>query len=137
NKVMREKMVELSKNDIELYKRELVKDIKIAYYNYLSALQAKEIYQNSLALAKEGKRVNEKLLEAGKGLPAYVIRANAEIAQHESKIADAEQQIRNAKFYFNSLLNRDPDSPIDYYLETNQVDSVQNAELEIDIKGRE
>lgn len=137
NKVMREKMVELSKNDIELYKRELVKDIKIAYYNYLSALQAKEIYQNSLALAKEGKRVNEKLLEAGKGLPAYVIRANAEIAQHESKIADAEQQIRNAKFYFNSLLNRDPDSPIDYYLETNQLDSVQNADLEIDINGRE
>lgn len=137
NKVVREKMVELSKTETETYKRELVKDIKIAYFNYLSAVQAKEIYLNALTLAKEGRRVNQKLLEAGKGLPAYVIRSDAEIAQQESKIAEAEQQIKNAKFYFNSLLNRSADAEIHYDLAYNKSNELKAPELSVNIDGRE
>lgn len=137
NKVVREKMVELSKTETELYKRELVKDIKIAYFNYLSAVQAKEIYVNALGLAREGRRVNQKLLEAGKGLPAYVIRADAEIAQHESKIAEADQQVKNAKYYFNSLLNRSEDAEIIYDLEKDRSGDLKTGELSVDIEGRE
>ncbi|MFZ4260687.1 TolC family protein [Sphingobacterium sp. HJSM2_6] len=111
-KRIQEGMLILSQQEVMRYKRELVKDIKIAYYNYLSAIELHEIYGNALELAKEGRRVNEKLLEAGKGLPAYVIRANAEIAQHESKLVEAEQQIKNARSYFNMLLNRRADTEI-------------------------
>jgi len=137
NKIIREKMVELSKTDVELYKRELVKDIKIAYFNYLSAVQSKKIYESALALAKEGRRVNEKLLEAGKGLPAYVIRSDAEIAQHESKLAEADQQIRNAKFYFNSLLNRDANSEIILEVNKEEANKINSSELSVNIDGRE
>src|SRR5690606_8563248 len=137
NKVVREKMVELSKTETETYKRELVKDIKIAYFNYLSAVQAKEIYLNALNLAKEGRRVNQKLLEAGKGLPAYVIRSDAEIAQQESKIAEAEQQIKNAKYYFNSLLNRSADAEIHYVQTINNGNDPKTPELSVNIDGRE
>ena len=70
NRVIREQIVKMSQQEIETYQRELVKDIKIAYFNYLSALDGQAIYKNALKLAGEGKRVNEKLLEAGKGLPA-------------------------------------------------------------------
>ncbi len=111
-KRIKEGMLVLSQQEVARYKRELVKDIKIAYYNYLSALELQEIYNNALQLAKEGKRVNEKLLEAGKGLPAYVIRANSEIAQQESKITEVQQQVNNAKYYFNMLLNRNRDAEI-------------------------
>jgi len=137
NKVVREKMVELSKTETETYKRELVKDIKIAYFNYLSAVQAKEIYLNALTLAKEGRRVNEKLLEAGKGLPAYVIRSDAEIAQQESKIAEAEQQIKNAKYYFNSLLNRDANAEIYFDPAQRGTNELHATELSVNIDGRE
>lgn len=137
NKVVREKMVELTKVETETYKRELVKDIKIAYFNYLSAVQSKEIYENALTLAKEGKRVNEKLLEAGKGLPAYVIRAEAEIAQHESKIAEAEQQIKNAKYYFNSLLNRASDAEIVYESGKERANELEGSNMSVNIDGRE
>lgn len=137
NKVVREKMVELSKTETETYKRELVKDIKIAYFNYLSAVQAKEIYLNALTLAKEGRRVNEKLLEAGKGLPAYVIRSDAEIAQQESKIAEAEQQIKNAKYYFNSLLNRDANAEIYFDPAQSRTNDLHATELSVNIDGRE
>jgi len=130
-------MVELSKTETETYKRELVKDIKIAYFNYLSAVQAKEIYLNALNLAKEGRRVNQKLLEAGKGLPAYVIRSDAEIAQQESKIAEAEQQIKNAKYYFNSLLNRSADAEIHYAQAINNGKELKTPELSVNIDGRE
>lgn len=113
NKKINEQQVTLSVYEIEIYKRELVKNIKTAYFNYLNALDAVKIYQNALQLAEEGKRVNEKLLENGKGLPAYILRATSEIENVKAQIITAEQQADNAKRYFNFLLNRDQQSFID------------------------
>jgi len=112
NKTMQDQLVQMSEAEVIIYKRELVKEIKSAYYTYLSVLESIKIYESSLLLAKEGKRVNEKLLAAGKGLPAYVLRSNAEIADVEAKLTEAKQKSKNAQFYFNALLNRDEDSPI-------------------------
>lgn len=137
NKHIREQVVKMSQQELEQYQRELVKDIKIAYFNYLSALEARGIYENAKILAQEGRRVNEKLLEAGKGLPAYVIRANAELAQHEAKIAEADQQVKNAKYYFNALLNRDAESPIEQVETKQQANGIQALGLEVDVKERE
>ncbi len=114
NKDINQKLVGMQETDLEIYKRELVKDIKQAYYNYLSACDAVGVFQNSLQLAKEGKRVNQKLLDAGKGLHAYVVRADAEIAQVEAQLNEAEQQRLNAQYYFNTLLNREALDPIDF-----------------------
>lgn len=137
NRFIREQIVKMSQQEIETYQRELVKDIKIAYFNYLSALDGQAIYKNALKLAGEGKRVNEKLLEAGKGLPAYVIRANAEMAQHEAKLAEAEQLVRNAQLYFNALLNREPEAAIQVF--TQPISKLHAAALQADvnIEGRE
>lgn len=118
NKKLSEQQIVLQEYEVETYRRELVKNIKSAYYNYLTALKAIDIYQSSLELAKEGKRVNEKLLEAGKGLPAYVLRANSEIASAEAQLTRANQQAENARLYFNSLLNRDAGAAIDTAFDT-------------------
>lgn len=112
NKQIKEAGVTLQQNEVEIYKRELVKEIKGAYYNYLTAVQVKEIYQSSLQLAEEGLRVNQKLHNAGKGLPAYVVRAQSEVAATEAQIADAESKVKNAGLYFNALLNRPANSAI-------------------------
>src|SRR5690606_40505996 len=69
---------------------------------------------------EEGKRVNEKLYESGKGLPVYVMRSESEIAQANAELSQAKQQSENAKLYFNSLLNRASDLPIDTSFQTDK-----------------
>ncbi|RQP15022.1 MAG: TolC family protein [Parapedobacter sp.] len=113
NKRIHEQQLQLSELDVDIYKRELIKEIKVAYFNYLSALRATDIYRAALDLAREGLRTNEKLVENGKGLPAYVLRSNSEVAESEAKLNDAEMKARNARAYFNSLLNRTEDAAVD------------------------
>lgn len=107
NKQIQEQTVSLQREDVALYKRELVKQIKTAYYNYLLSLGLVKVYENSLNLALEGKKVNEKLLANGKGLPAYLLRSDSEIATIQAQIADAVKQSQAAQYYFNFLLNRE------------------------------
>lgn len=107
NKQIQEQSLSLQREDVALYKRELVKQIKTAYYNYLLSLGLVKVYENSLNLALEGKKVNEKLLANGKGLPAYLLRSDSEIATIQAQIADAVKQNQSAQYYFNFLLNRE------------------------------
>ena len=112
NKQIQEQSLSLQRDDVTLYKRELVKQIKTAYYNYLLSLGLIKVYENSLNLALEGKKVNEKLLANGKGLPAYLLRSDSEIATIQAQIADAVKQNQAAQYYFNFLLNRELRSEI-------------------------
>ena len=98
---------------MEIYKRDLALAVKTAYFQYLSALKAVEIYEQALVLAEEGRRVNQKLLDNGRGLPAYVLRSDSEIEAAKASVSTARQQARNAVHYFNFLLNRDPEVYVD------------------------
>lgn len=96
----------------DIYKRELVKNIKVAYFNYLRATEATRIYESALDRAQEGMRVNESLLANGKGLPAYVLRAQSEVENTKAQLVSSERQAHNAQLYFNFLLNRVPEASI-------------------------
>ncbi|MBK7888502.1 MAG: TolC family protein [Bacteroidetes bacterium] len=113
NRKLQSQQVVLQQLELEVYQRELVKEIKIAYYNYLSATRAVSIYENAVSTAREGKRINERLLENGKGLPAFSLRSEAEVQAMVSKYEEAVLNRNNAQLYFNFLLNTDPTSPID------------------------
>lgn len=112
NRKISEQQIQLNSYDLTIYKRDLVKDVKAAYYQYLQAREALDIYQSALKLAQEGKRVNEKLLENGKGLPAHVLRSESEIEDVQAKIIASEKKAENAGRYFNFLLNRDQESEV-------------------------
>jgi outer membrane protein TolC len=112
NKQIQEQSLSLQREDVTLYKRELVKQIKTSYFNYLLSLGLIKVYENSLNLALEGKKVNEKLLANGKGLPAYLLRSDSEIATIQAQIADARKQSQAAQYYFNFLLNRELNAEI-------------------------
>src|SRR5690606_331389 len=100
-----------------------------AYYQYLSALQVIAIYEQALTLAEEAKRVNQRLLDNGKGLPAYVIRSESEIESVKAMLFGAKQQSVNAAYYFNFLLNRDADAEIsDTYQVANTDTSFTNLQ---------
>lgn len=113
NREIAEKQIGLNQFEIEIYKRDIAVAVKTAYYNYLSALRSISIYDNALLLAEEGRRVNQRLLDNGKGLPAYVLRSESEVEQVRAAISTARQQAMNATHYFNFLLNRDQSATID------------------------
>lgn len=113
NKRIQDKKMMIQENEVEIYQRELIREIKTTYYNYLSALKAVEIHQNAIDLANEGKRTNEKLIEAGKGLHAYVLRSETEVAQASARLTSSELQLKTICRYFNALLNREADEPIE------------------------
>lgn len=106
NKIIRQQEVILQQYDVEIYKQELTKEIKQAYYNYCTAINAVSIYKNALELVNQNLKVNQSLLRNGKGLPANVIRAESEVENISSRIIETENTRLNAKYYFNFLLNR-------------------------------
>ncbi len=121
NRQLQSQKMVLNEYGVDAYKRELVKEIKVAYFNYLSALDAEKIYARALELSMEGKRVNESLLANGKGLPASVLRAEAEVESLRALLEDARRNVENAKLYFNFLLNTDPEASVDTTFDASQL----------------
>ncbi len=107
NRKIKQQQTLLQEFEVTVYKRELIRNIKVAYFNYLGALEGVSIYRSALTRALEGKRVNESLLVNGRGLPAYVLRSESEIGNIRAQLVDAERQVENTQLYINFLLNRD------------------------------
>jgi outer membrane protein len=112
NKAIRQQQVAMQANEVAIYKRELLKDAKVAYYNYLVAGKAVDIYRSALQVVNQNLRVNQSLLANGRGLPAYVSRAESEVKQVENQLLNAENEQANARAYFNFLLNRPLTNPV-------------------------
>lgn len=106
NRDIKTKQTGLKETEILIYKRELIKEIKTAYYNYLMSGKAIDIYANALVVVNQNLRLNQSLLANGKGLPAYVSRAESEVKQVEAQWQNAKNEQANARAYFNFLLNR-------------------------------
>ncbi len=112
NRSIKNAQVSLQEIDMQVYRRELAKNVKLAYYQYLQAREAVQIYQNATQLLQESKRVNESLVRNDKAIPSVITRTNSEIAAVEAQAVDARNQQRNAAAYFNHLLSRSLDQPI-------------------------
>ncbi|HEV8505889.1 MAG TPA: TolC family protein [Chitinophagaceae bacterium] len=106
NKNIKQQEILLQQNEVDIYKRELIKEVKTAYYNYLLAGEGVRIYQNALQVVNENLRINQSLLTNGKGLPAYVSRAESEVSRVKGQLQNASNEQINAGSYFNFLLNK-------------------------------
>lgn len=102
----------LKEYEVDSYKRQLVLDIKTAYYNYLSAIAAVEIYESAAVLVNKNHEINESLLRNGKSLPANVLRSQSEVEKVKAEVNSARANVINARKYFNFLLNRDLNAEI-------------------------
>src|SRR5689334_4409749 len=78
NRSIQSQQVVLKQYEVELYKRQLVLDIKSAYFSYLAAVAAVKIYESGLGLVNKNVEVNESLLRNGKSLPANYLRSKSE-----------------------------------------------------------
>lgn len=112
NRTIKKELINTQQADIDIYKRELVKNIKEAYYQYLQAGKAVDIYNNALTLASENLRVSEKLVQNGQATRESVMRAKAQVSQVKASVIAAVNQQQNAAAYFNCLLNQALEAPV-------------------------
>ncbi|SCW49944.1 TolC family protein [Mucilaginibacter sp. NFR10] len=106
NKRIKAQQVDLQKTEVQLYKRELVKEIKTAYYNYLKAVYATGIYESSLRLVQEGQRINTRLYDNAKVNRTVVLRSQNEVSRINASLTGAKKTAESARYYFNFLINR-------------------------------
>jgi outer membrane protein len=113
NRDIKAEMINGNLAAVNLYKRELVKNIRQAYYDYLQATKSVEIYTNALTVVNENLRVNEKLVKNAMATKDVVLKAKAQVSQVQTSLIGAEETQKNAMAYFNFLLNQPLESTIE------------------------
>lgn len=112
NKHIQQQKVELSNLDMQVYARELVKNIKVAYYNVIMASKSVAVYESNKKILEQNVALNEALIKQGKGLKVNLLKAQTELMKMNTSISTAKNQLKNAEAYFNFLINRPLETPI-------------------------
>jgi outer membrane protein TolC len=112
NRKIKTRQYNLQQIEISLYKRELVKEVKNAWYKYLQACEAVTIYKTAIVLVNENLRVNTSLFNNQKVNRTAVIRSDNEVSKYNALLESAIQTRNNARAYFNFLLNADLNTEI-------------------------
>ncbi|OOV20385.1 TolC family protein [Flavobacterium sp. LM4] len=133
NKRIKTQQASLQKTELEIYQRELVKEIKIAYYKYLQSVEGVKIYEDALALVKENQRVNQSLFKNDKINRTAVLRSDNEVKRIQANLETAIQNSKNAQSYFNFLLNQKLDTAI----ETDQNETLPAEAISENTQSRE
>lgn len=90
----------------ETYEQELRFQIRSAYLQYLQALQAETIWQNTRLVLQELVGFNESLVRNQVATREVVAAAQYERSRSEQEIAQIQAAKQTARAYFNFLLNR-------------------------------
>lgn len=112
NRKIKRATADLQETEILLYKRELVKDIKKAYYQYCQSSKTVEIRENAIKVATENFRINQSLFKNGKTNNTTVLRSENEVTKADAALFSALQAQKNSQSYFNFLLNKPFDAEI-------------------------
>jgi outer membrane protein TolC len=134
NSKIKSELTNAEKADVESFKRQLVAEIKSAYFNFLKTIQILELASKTTDLLKENIRVNERLFANDKITIDNVYRSKAELSKLEQNIAEAVKFNKSSKAYFNFLLNKPLESDIEIsdeikfsFIETELQNSQENA----------
>lgn len=109
---IRRNLREAESAKLETSARDLVAEIKTAYFNYAKSVRVVDLYDQTLQLLEENLRVSQKLVDNQQATLDVLYRAKGELSDIQQKQADAERQSSDAVRYFNFLLNRPSDETI-------------------------
>lgn len=96
----------------ERIRRRVAAEVKVAYYDYFYSSQAIEITLKNKDLLEKLNRIAEVRYQVGKGLQQDVLRAHVELSRLLQRLTVLEQQKKTAQVRLNTLLYRDPESPL-------------------------
>jgi outer membrane protein TolC len=112
NKLIRKEEVYMAELQTDEAIRELTKEVKTAYLQWMGSGEAIRIIDQGLVLLNENKRITEGLVRNGQAIPSAVMRIQSDIehlmALKQKSIADQ----KNAAAHFNFLLNLPPETAI-------------------------
>ncbi|HVN59172.1 MAG TPA: TolC family protein [Bacteroidales bacterium] len=106
NSKIKKEMTGYGQADVNQYRRELVSEIKKAYYNLSMADGIYSMLQETRKVLSENVRVNRRLVENDKVTRDVLYRSEAELGKFDQDLQEAEKQKVVAAAYFNFLLNR-------------------------------
>ncbi len=106
NHAIKSNLVDIEEMETTIFKRELIKEIKIAYFNYLRAYYVIRVLDDTELLLKENLRVSEKLYDAQKVTRDAIFRSDAELSKIEQSLMETENNQSLSRSYLNFLLNR-------------------------------
>ena len=110
---IRKEYTEIARIGVDLYKRELIREITKAYYGYQKANNLVSLADTSMYLVRENLRVSQRLFENDKVTIDAVYRSEAELSRVEVQRAQACHMLEASRAYFNFLLNRSLDTPVE------------------------
>lgn len=109
------------------YGRQLVYDIKAAYYNYLKSSEGVEIVKNNITVVDENLRVNESLYQNDKITKDILLQAKSRRLEMNALAAEQQKQKRLAQYWFNHLLNRHLTEEIQHITRNDSVEAPDTA----------
>jgi len=106
NYTIKDDLTLLQKSERDAFARDIVKEIKTAYYNYLKTVKVVNLYKSTEDLVKENLRVTNALHKNDKVTIDLVFRAETEVSKINDSRSEAEKNKDIARSYFNFLLNK-------------------------------
>ncbi|MGH9813588.1 MAG: TolC family protein, partial [Candidatus Acidiferrales bacterium] len=98
--------------DYEALRRQVVAEVKAAYYEYAYYHQATDVTLKNKDLLEKLARIAQARYEVGKGIQQDVLKAQIELSRLRQRLTVLEQQKRTAQVRINTLLARDPETPL-------------------------
>ncbi|HLE40345.1 MAG TPA: TolC family protein [Nitrospirota bacterium] len=106
------KVAEREQEDYRETKLRVLNSIRTAYYDYYLAYKSSSILERSKEIMKNFQRIAETRYATGQGIQQDVIRAQIEVSMLLEKIVLQEQKKEAQAAMINSILGRDPRSPL-------------------------
>ena len=109
-------LYDASRHGLEAYRLRLARDVRQAYYRWLTARESIGVLEATLALAAENERVNDSLYRNGKVTRDFLLSAEAEHLEIAQQILRARAAQDLTRRYLNLLLNapleREPEAAV-------------------------
>ena len=113
NKRIKMELSEAERAGYRAFARQLVAEIKTAYFNHLKAIKVRELLAETRGLLEENVRVSRALFDNHSVTEEVVFRSRAELSKLDQQRLEAEKNVALSRSYFNFLLNRPLDATID------------------------
>ncbi len=97
-----------------VYKRQLVNQIKQAYYQVMNSYQRQAVYANAEKRLTETLRMTQGFFSNGKVLKSDVLRVQTDLTTNKAQQRDAQNQLAVAQARLNVLLNAPLTTPIPF-----------------------
>jgi len=111
---------EMTEQAVRAKERELVARLKQAYYDLFLAQKAVQIHHEQVELVRQFVEIANAKFRAGKGSQADVLKAQVELSLLFQHLPVLQQRRETAEAMLNTLLDRDPASPLGLAQEPSQ-----------------